>query len=362
MSTSNGTDPGKSFAQLRTIWQSALPHAQKVVLQLLLAYARPTDLIVFHSEGEIAWELGYTTPTVYTALKALRALQILTVLAKGRQQYATVYQIDLTKLPAPRPYPKRRTRPQRINDLYPETESDPGQPINDLYPETAQTINNPAQPINHLHPIDTRETKEESYFLGDPESAPPSSEKKVSAGSRSQTKTKTKTPAPPTIELTDELRTWVRDYARQVDLVFEREKFLQHCRAHEIENRNWVEAFKGWLLEADRRVRANGHRPGVGPDRVLEQLRARRASEAPVEPPPDPLPTPSPDAEAEPPEWVYPYGHNPFHQGGCRTHHREDQPCPAGYGATTDTGIKSGGAIVNVPGAPAEILLPKLES
>jgi hypothetical protein len=313
MSTANGSDPGKSFAHLRQVWQSALPHAQKVVLQLLLSYARP-DFTVYHSEGEIAWELGYTTPTVYTALKQLRALQVLTVLFKARQQYATEYRIDLTKLPAPRPYPKRRTRPQPINHLYAEPKDDPGQPINDLYPETAQTINDSAQGINHLHPIDIRETKEESYFLGDPDPAPTTPPKKEGDRSRAKTRPKTQTPAPDTLDLTPELHTWALAHTPEVDLVYQRDKFLQYCRGQGIENVDWLEAFKGWLLEAIRRPTSN--RPG--PDPIAARVRAQRL--AAVDAPPKPM-TCSWDGCGAPP-----CGHGPQ---TCRAHGPGCEGCAA---------------------------------
>jgi hypothetical protein len=153
-------------------------------------------------------------------------------------------------------------------------------------------------------------------------------------------KTKTQTPAPDTLDLTDELRAWVHAHARQVDLVFEREKFLQHCRAHEIENINWIEAFKLWLLEADRRARDRGHRPGVGPDPVVAQLRAHRRREVPAEWRAEPDPAPVPGGEAA---WVRIGPYHGMHVD-CGTVHQYHAPCPAATSRrtpATDTGPPS---------------------
>lgn len=101
--------PGKSFAQLRAIVWSDLSRAQKAVLTTLLAYARP-DLSVYHAEADLAWESGYTVPTVHAALARLLADGVLTVRQKPRQHYATEYQIHLGKLNIRTPHMRRRPR------------------------------------------------------------------------------------------------------------------------------------------------------------------------------------------------------------------------------------------------------------
>jgi hypothetical protein len=84
------------------------------------------------------------------------------------QHYATVYQIDLTRLPKRAPFPRPSRRPQTINSLYTEPEEVEAQPINNLYAEEPQPINNPVQPINDLTPTGIRETKDQEYFFPDP--------------------------------------------------------------------------------------------------------------------------------------------------------------------------------------------------
>ena len=54
-------------------------------------------------------------------------------------------------------------------------------------------------------------------------------------------------------------------YAPGLDLVYQREKFLQHCRAKHYYFADWLEEFKGWLLEARYRATGNGHSPAAPP-------------------------------------------------------------------------------------------------
>jgi len=215
-----------------------------------------------------------------------------------------------------------------ISSLYPEPVTEDGQGISSLYAEAGQGISslgdrvqapyteftNVVDPVNQL-----------TSFV--PHPAPTAPEKKEEGCSRTQTKPKTKTPAPPTLDLTDELRAWVQDHARQVDLTFERAKFLQHCRAHETENVNWIEAFKGWLLEADRRARQHGPRPvarvrrePTAEDAVIEAYLAARE-----------VPAALPGGEAA---WVR---IGPYHGKhlDCGTVHQYHAPCPAATSVRT---------------------------
>jgi len=163
--------------------------------------------------------------------------------------------------------------------------------------------------------------------LAAPESAPKPPEKKGTPAYRS--KAKAKTPAPNALDLTDDLRAWVLAHTPQVDLAYQHDKFLQHCRAQAIENADWIEAFKGWLLDANRRATHNGHRPGVGPDPMVAQLRANQPREDAVEWPPEPAPAPAANtlpggAEA----WVR---IGPYHgkHVNCGTVHQFNSSCDA---------------------------------
>jgi hypothetical protein len=293
------TKPGKSFAQLRAVWQSALTRAQKAVLQVLLTYARP-DLTVYHAEAELAWAAEYTVPTVCAALTTLRALGVLTVLKKSRQRYATEYRIDLTKLPTRPPYPRRMGRPphptdrgphsQPTNDLQADEDGFGNQTTNDLDPDRSQPINDSRQPINPLHPIDIRETTTEEPFSANREPPP---EKKSAPYSRSQPRLKTPaptaTPAPDELPITDDLQAWSDDNALGLDLPRIIEQFLLYTRAKGYTNVDWYAALRLYILNGhNRQGHRNGQRPGMMADPIVEAVRhqPRLEASAPPEPPP----------------------------------------------------------------------------
>jgi len=193
-----------------------LPRAQKAVLTILLAYARP-DLSVYHSEAEIAWESEYTVPTVRAALSRLLAQGVLTVRQKPRQHYAIEYQIHLDKLKTRAPYSRRRqrqpdpdggrNRPQGENSLSSDGEVAMSQRENDLPSETLQRVNHFLQRANDTPPRSIRETTTEEHFSAGREPTPGKK-----SGSHSQSRPRTqipapiKTPAPDELPITDDLQ------------------------------------------------------------------------------------------------------------------------------------------------------------
>jgi hypothetical protein len=86
-----------------------------------------------------------------------------------------------------------------------------------------------------------------------------------------------KTPVPPTLPITEDLRAWAAVYAPGLDLAYQREKFLQYCRAKHYRFADWPEELKGWLLEAHHRAPGNGHSPAV-PQADAAQILAEDAA------------------------------------------------------------------------------------
>jgi hypothetical protein len=315
-------------------------------------HTRPATLEVYDAVATLAADTGYSKPTVMMHLWKLRGFTpvpghpkktwpqdgpwaVLTRTKKGRQWQADRYQLDLEALEAladlTRVQTPTRDRQRSRNftaELAPAVKFSTfsGQ---ETLPEYSLSL----------------PTTTEIPFLSESDPEPTTPKKNGEDRSRIQANSKTTTPAPDTFDLTDELRAWVHAHARQVDLVFEREKFLQHCRAHAIENINWIEAFKLWLLEAHRRATRHGHRPEIGPDPVVAQLRATRAAEAPVDPPLDLVPPPTPAAEAAPPrplahcDWAYGCAQAPCPHGSRCASHAGCAACfAAQHAATTHTG------------------------
>lgn len=67
------------------------------------------------------------------------------------------------------------------------------------------------------------------------------------------------TPAPDTLPITQALRQWAADAVPGLSLGRERDKFLCYARAHRLTNVDWVEALKGWWLEAPARAIQRGN-------------------------------------------------------------------------------------------------------
>jgi len=169
---------------------------------------------------------------------------------------------------------------QGISSLHPNA----GQGISSLHPRVQAAYSELTSAVGPLHQLTT--------FSPDPElPLNPELIPRKKAVQRQSKKAPPKTPAPDTLELTDELRAWVRATTPHVDVQVERVKFLQYCRAQRIENADWVEAFKSWLVEANRRSR----RLRVAlVDPVVARLQAQRAAEPLPQPPPAPVATPQP--------------------------------------------------------------------
>lgn len=63
---------------------------------------------------------------------------------------------------------------------------------------------------------------------------------------------KPETPAPEIFPVTDEMRSWVKNHKRTitVDLEDQTERFLNHARQHDRRCRDWVAAWRNWILKA----------------------------------------------------------------------------------------------------------------
>ena len=258
------TKPCKSFAQVQAVWQSALPRAEKVVLQVLLAYARP-DLSVSHAQAELAWKGEYTEHTVSDALKALKAAKIVTEApGHGRAPYrATAYQIDLRHLPTRSSSPPR-TRPfihatdggpppitenhialdkSNLSTRDVQTRNHVGFETEQNRALTTQTPNDGPQTPTHFAPKSIKETKKKKKFFSH-------------ARNRTAVEIPPRVPkiwtlAPDTIPITEELRAWADENTPDVNLVDERDKWLQHCRGNGYRFSDWPKEFQFfWLPKA----------------------------------------------------------------------------------------------------------------
>jgi hypothetical protein len=290
MSTAAPETYPSSRALVRLVLQSALPRPQKVVLQALLAYARP-NLTVYHAQGQLAWACDYTRPIIKKALTALEAQAILRVLQGPRQHRATEYAINLNRLPSRAPYYSRDS------DAVPtDGAASPGQreiqlPA-ELVPLTGQrTIDIPAEDTilaaqheTHLpsdraggnsvtprgqigSPPVVQQEQEKKLFLCDETSVPdyhvvPAEHPSHALAPklfRPAAKRSFETSAPDTLPLTENLRCWADEAIPGLPLDRERDKFLCYARAHSLTNADWVEALKGWCLEAHARAVRRGN-------------------------------------------------------------------------------------------------------
>jgi hypothetical protein len=66
------------------------------------------------------------------------------------------------------------------------------------------------------------------------------------------------TSAPNSLSITDALHQWAIDTVPGLSLERELDKFLWYARAHQLTNVDWVEALKGWCLEAHARAMSRG--------------------------------------------------------------------------------------------------------
>jgi len=263
-----------SFRPLaRLVLQSALPRPQKVVLQALLAYARP-DLTVYHAQEQLAWECDYTRPIIKAALAALKAQAILRILQRPHQHYSTEYAIDLSRLPSRASYGAHTvagnvsiedglTMPvQEVNNLPAEDERSVFQPVIGL--PAGEPGGQSVSPSGQLvDPQVVQVVQEKVFFLSDESTSPRPS---TSRGYRSPSvprpqpapRRPPETPAPETLPLTEALRRWAADTVPGLPLDHERDKFLCYARARGLTNVDWSEALKFWWLEAHARAVRRG--------------------------------------------------------------------------------------------------------
>jgi hypothetical protein len=316
MSTAVSETYASSRALVRLVLQSALPRPQKVVLQALLAYAR-ADLTVYHAQGQLAWECDYTRPSIRKALIDLEEQKILRVRQGPRQHYATEYAIDLSRLPSRAPYYSQDS------DAGPtDGAASPGQGEIQLTPEIAsftsqRTIHLPAEdailPAQHethvpsddsgdhsvaprgqiVSPQVVQQEQEKKLFLCHETKVPDSSvvpaenlpDAPTPTFSQPAAKRSFETSAPDSLPITEALRQWAADAVPRLPLERERDKFLWYARAHKLTNVDWVEALKGWWLEAHARAMRRGD---MTPSAVPAS-----------EPAPEPLPHYDPELHAQ---------------------------------------------------------------
>src|ERR1700752_4697601 len=79
---------------------------------------------------------------------------------------------------------------------------------------------------------------------------------------------------------TEDLRVWAAVHAPGLDLAYQREKFLQYCRAKHYRFADWPEELKGWLLEAHYRATRNSHFPAALPAAAAPTLAEGAAQQA----------------------------------------------------------------------------------
>jgi hypothetical protein len=350
MTPTDTTKAGKSFAQLRAVWQSGLPRAQKAVLAILVAYAR-LDLSVYHSEAELAWESEYTVPAVRAALARLLAQGVLTVRQKSRQHYATEYQIHLDKLKTRAPYLRRRQRQpdpdggrnqvQGENSLPSDGEIAMSQRENDLPSGESQRVNHFPQRANDSPPRSIRETTTEEHFSAGRE---PTLGKKSGSSSQSRPRTQIpapiQTPAPEELSITDDLQAWWDAKFPGLDLPRAIEQFLLYARAKGYTNVDWNAAFRFYVLNGDNlQARRSGQRPGVMADRIVTGLRHQPRLE--VSSTPEPLP----DGEQA---WRRMGPHHGWHNecqtihqflGSCPQFRHQESPLSPNYGPTPEHSV-----------------------
>jgi hypothetical protein len=274
---------------VRQVLQSALPRPQKATLQALLAHAR-ADLTVYHAQGQLAWECDYTRPTIRKALTDLEEQRILRVRQGPRQHYATEYAIDLSRLPSRAPYCSPDSDAGPIDGV-----TSPGQGEIQLPAEVAPLTSQraielraedailPAQHETQLpsdgagghlvaprgqivFPRVVQQEQEKKLFLCHETRGPDSSvvpaenlpDAHTPKLSRPAAKRSFETSAPDTLPITEAIRRWATDAVPGLSLERERDKFLCYARAHRLTNVDWIEALKGWWLEAHARAMRRG--------------------------------------------------------------------------------------------------------
>jgi hypothetical protein len=296
-----------SFRTLaRLVLQSALPRPQKAVLHALLAHARP-DLTVYHAQGQLVWECGYTRPIIKKALATLKAQAILRVRQEARQHYATEYAIDLNQLPSRAPYrvkapfgeavsghgaaslaqqatalpaEEARLARQRATVLPPEGSTSPAQDETQLPADHAEG-NSVTLSGQVVCPQVGQHEQEKTFGSRNGSERPEPHENladnpPVTPTPRRPRHTTTRPrerPAPDDLPLTEALRQWAVETVPGLPFERERDKFLCYARAHGLTNTDWSEALKGWWLEAHARAIRRGdllsptaRRPESGPE------------------------------------------------------------------------------------------------
>jgi hypothetical protein len=283
----------QSFRSLtRLVLKSALPRSQKAVLQALLAHAR-VDLTVYHAQGQLAWECDYTRPIIRKALAALEAQAILRIQQGPRQHRATEYAIDLSRLPSRASYYSHNSDAGPTDGV-----ASPEQREMKLPAEVARFASQRATQLpsddSGGHPVAPRgqiaspqvvqQEQEKKLFLCHETSMPefpvvPAKNPPhalTATSSRPAAKRSCETFAPETLFITETLHQWATDAVPGLSLQHERNKFLCYARAHKLTNVDWVEALKGWWLEAHARAIRRGD---ITPSAVL-------TPELTLEPPP----------------------------------------------------------------------------
>jgi len=307
--------------------------------------SHPEALLVRYDRARLSLLTSYSPNTLRLLMQELSATKdaegqrldpVLYLVQPARQHAVAIYGLDLAALRRHRTpaletldakrkaarEDRRRGRqarvPQRAQDKSPE----PIQRAQDTSSDDASGLKISPPFTSSLSPLENR-----SPFFGEPASAPTAPEKNERPGSGSTPQTKTRTPlteAPRRLTLTPSfLDWWNASELIVLDLQAEEVAFLGHCRRQEIPNRNWLEAFKAWLLDAHRRWQrgepcaSSPHpcpREPHSPARIALWAQLRAEDEA--------------KAAADDHEWADPRANSSLH-APCHQVHQRGAPCPA---------------------------------
>lgn len=101
-----------------------------------------------------------------------------------------------------------------------------------------------------------------------PSSSSPTEKKRQGGSGGRGSRRKPETPAPEIFPVTAEMRTWAKNHKRgiTVDLDDQTERFLNHARQTDRRCRNWLAAWRNWILKAQDFADRDYHRAATGTD------------------------------------------------------------------------------------------------